>query len=60
MTLLIGRGALVSMIVMFTLLPALLLISDKLIGLTTLKWPGLNKKMTDNRTKATGGSQDAA
>lgn len=60
MTLLIGRGALVSMIVMFTLLPALLLIFDKLIGLTTLKWPGLSKQNIETDAKATGGSQDAA
>ncbi len=60
MTLLIGRGALISMIVMFTLLPALLLIFDKLIGLTTLKWPKLSKQNKETRAKATGGSQNAA
>jgi uncharacterized protein len=45
MTMLIGRGALISMIVMFTLLPAMLIIWDKVIDKTTFRWPeALNSK----------------
>ena len=39
MTLLIGRGALISMIVIFLWLPALLLLSEKIIRKTTRNWP---------------------
>ncbi len=46
MTMLIGRGALISMIIMFTLLPALLLIGDKIISLTTIGW---GKKIRRNK-----------
>lgn len=38
-TLLIGRGAIISLILVYTLLPALLLIFGKVIGLTTMGWP---------------------
>ncbi len=38
MTTLIGRGALISMAVIFFLLPGLLILFDKAIGLTTLGW----------------------
>lgn len=40
MTMLIGRGALISMLVIFTLLPALLIIFNNGIGKLTIKWPG--------------------
>jgi len=39
MTLLIGRGALISMVVIFSLLPALLIIFEKVIERTTIGWP---------------------
>lgn len=39
LTLLIGRGALISLILVFTLLPALLLIFHPIIKYTTLGWP---------------------
>ncbi len=39
MTLLIGRGALISMVVIFLWLPALLLISERIIQRTTVLWP---------------------
>jgi uncharacterized protein len=39
MTLLIGRGALISMVVIFLWLPALLLLSDRIIQKTTSHWP---------------------
>ncbi len=44
MTMLIGRGAMISMIVMFTLLPALLLAADKLIALTTPGWSRISRR----------------
>lgn len=49
MTMLIGRGAMISMIVMFTLLPALLIVCDKLIGHSTFKWPFVKTKMKTPR-----------
>jgi hypothetical protein len=39
MTMLIGRGALISMIVMFTLLPAMLIIWNDIIEKSTYRWP---------------------
>ncbi|MBW6462643.1 MAG: MMPL family transporter [Bacillota bacterium] len=48
MTMLIGRGAMISMIVMFTLLPALLIVCDKLIGQSTIKWPNIKSKMSNS------------
>ncbi len=45
MTMLIGRGALISMIVMFALLPGLLIVFNHGIGKFTINWPG-----TKNRT----------
>jgi uncharacterized protein len=39
MTMLIGRGAIISMLVMYTLLPALLIVADRAIGKTTANWP---------------------
>jgi hypothetical protein len=39
LTLLIGRGAIISMITIFLGLPSMLIIFDKLIGITTIKWP---------------------
>lgn len=39
MAILIGRGALLSMGMVFVLLPALLLVSDKIIRYTSLGWP---------------------
>ncbi len=54
MTMLIGRGALISMLIMYTLLPALLIISDRLIGSTTSGWPAArldNTKIHPERVK---------
>ncbi|MFU8794807.1 MAG: efflux RND transporter permease subunit, partial [Dethiobacteria bacterium] len=48
MTMLIGRGAMISMIVMFTLLPALLIVCDKLIGQSTIKWPNIKSNMSNS------------
>lgn len=42
LTMLIGRGALISLILVFILLPALLLILDPLIRKLTLNWPKRN------------------
>ncbi|MFO8191616.1 MAG: MMPL family transporter [Bacillota bacterium] len=39
MTLLIGRGALISMVVIFSLLPAMLIVFEKVIERTTIGWP---------------------
>lgn len=39
MTMLIGRGALISMVVIFFGLPSLFLVCEKLIGRTTAGWP---------------------
>lgn len=39
LTLLIGRGAIISFILVLIVLPALLMILDRPIGLTTYKWP---------------------
>lgn len=39
MTMLIGRGAIISMLVIFLGLPPLFLLFDKLIGKTTIGWP---------------------
>lgn len=38
-TLLIGRGAIISLLLVYVLLPAILLIFGRIIGLTTLRWP---------------------
>ncbi|MDF2519465.1 MAG: hypothetical protein K0R84_93 [Clostridia bacterium] len=43
LTLLIGRGALISLALVFLLLPALLLIFNKVIKVTTLGWPAARK-----------------
>jgi uncharacterized protein len=49
MTMLIGRGALISMIVMFTLLPAMLIVWNNVIEKTTYRWPKvLNSKKQSN------------
>ena len=39
LTLLIGRGAIISLILVIGVLPTLLLVFNKIIGLTTIKWP---------------------
>lgn len=38
-TLLIGRGAIISLLLVYILLPALLLVFGRIIGFTTLGWP---------------------
>lgn len=43
LTLLIGRGALISLILVYLLLPALLLLLNKFIKFTTLGWPEVKK-----------------
>lgn len=43
LTLLIGRGALISLALVFLLLPALLLVFNKVIKFTTLGWPAARK-----------------
>lgn len=55
MTMLIGRGALISMIVIFTLLPALLLLCNKLIGVTTIRWP-VRPGSNNDQANITGGA----
>lgn len=45
MTMLIGRGALISMLVIFFVLPPLFLICDKLIAKTTAGWPAGETKV---------------
>jgi len=44
MAILIGRGALLSMGMVFVLLPALLILSDRVIRYTSLSWPGRKEK----------------
>lgn len=44
MTMLIGRGALTSMFVMYTLLPALLIVFHDSIAKSTAGWPALKKR----------------
>ena len=39
LTLLIGRGAIISMITIFLGLPSMFIIFDKLIGISSIKWP---------------------
>lgn len=39
MTLLIGRGAILSLVLVYTLLPALLIAFNKLISITSIAWP---------------------
>lgn len=54
MTMLIGRGAIISMVVMFTLLPALLLLTDKIISGTTINWPKLPRLSKNQVQKSAG------
>jgi predicted RND superfamily exporter protein len=42
--LLVGRGAIISGLMVFLVLPQLLVIFDKFIGATTLKWAGTKKQ----------------
>lgn len=44
LTLLIARGAMISVVLVYVLLPAMLLIGDKVIAYTTLNWPTFKKK----------------
>lgn len=44
MGLLVGRGAIISGLMVFIVLPQLLVIFDKLIGVTTLKWSGIKQQ----------------
>jgi len=55
MTMLIGRGALISMVVIFTLLPALLLIGDKIITRTTTGWTKNGDTISGNGKLPSGG-----
>lgn len=55
MTMLVGRGAIISMLVMFTLLPSMLLLNDKLISLTTAAWPGNKSKKKETCIQKTPG-----
>jgi len=43
LTLLIGRGAFISLVLVFALLPALLLVFNSFIKYTTIGWPGSTK-----------------
>ena len=45
MTMLIGRGALISMVIIFFGMPPLFLLCDKLIAKTTAGWPALPAKL---------------
>jgi len=58
MTMLIGRGALTSMLVIFTFLPAILLIGEKLIACSTLNWPALANGRRHSSKKSPGGFND--
>lgn len=51
MTMLIGRGALVSMLIMYTLLPALLIFTDRLIARTTIAWPTILPKPLNRKDR---------
>ena len=44
LTLLIGRGAIISLILVLMVLPSLLIIFDKVIGISTINWPTINNK----------------
>lgn len=44
LTLLIGRGAIISLILVLMVLPSLLIIFNKLIRITTINWPKVNDK----------------
>ena len=44
LTMLIGRGAMLSLVLVLGVLPSFLIIFDKLIAVTTIGWPRLNKK----------------
>lgn len=44
MGLLVGRGAIISGLMVFIVLPQLLVIFDKIIGVTTLKWSGIKQQ----------------
>lgn len=48
-TLLIGRGAIISLMLVYLLLPALLLVFGRTIGLTTIGWPGIIKVENNKR-----------
>lgn len=63
MCLLIGRGAIISMISVIILLPAFLLIFDKLIGVTTIGWPTRSKKRrrrSKTKTKSIADTEGAS
>ena len=44
LTLLIGRGAIISLILVLMVLPSLLIIFHKLIRISTINWPKINKR----------------
>ncbi len=48
LTLLIGRGAIISLILVLMVLPALLIIFHKLIGASTINWPKTNKRREES------------
>ncbi|NLA10695.1 MAG: MMPL family transporter, partial [Firmicutes bacterium] len=51
MTMLIGRGALISMLVIFFVLPTLFLICDRFIAKTTANWPTVEAKAIKSAIK---------
>ncbi len=44
----IGRGTLISLVMVMLILPALLLIFDKVIKYTTIGWKGLGKRKNED------------
>jgi len=44
LTLLIGRGAIISLVLVLMVLPSLLIVFDKIIGRTTIGWPKIDNK----------------
>lgn len=58
MTMLIGRGAIVSMLVIFLGLPPLLLLFDRLIAKTTANWPPPDPGMNTDAKRPSGNLPD--
>jgi predicted RND superfamily exporter protein len=54
MTMLIGRGAIISMLIIFFGLPPLFLLSERLIAKTTAGWPALSKKVKKKTIRGRG------
>ncbi len=55
MTMLIGRGAIVSMLVIFLVLPSLFLLFDRFVGKTTVGWPAVPAKTPVKRDRGRAG-----